>query len=81
MDARQKATIEAGKLAQIESDFVEAKESGKDTPAIRAKLEKARREYREQWRIPTGASVQPATVAAGVAIETPGGVAIETPGG
>jgi hypothetical protein len=63
VDARTKATIEAGKLAEIEADFVEAKQSdaGADRQ-LRAKLEKARREYREKWRIPTGASVQPAAV-------------------
>ncbi|KKL85674.1 hypothetical protein LCGC14_1952420, partial [marine sediment metagenome] len=51
MDARQKDKIEAGKLAQIESDFVEAKESGGADAKLRSKLEKARREYREKWRI------------------------------
>lgn len=61
MDARTKATIEAGKLAEIEADFVEAKKSDKGAGReIRAKLEKARREYREKWRTPAG--VQPATV-------------------
>ncbi len=63
MDARQKATVEAGKLAEIEGEFVAAKESkGGADRQLRAKLEKARREYREQWRIPKG--VQPATVTA-----------------
>ncbi len=71
MDARTKATIEAGKLAEVEGEFVEAKESGGADRQLRAKLEKTRREYREQWRIPKG--VQPATVTAIGKSESPGG--------
>ena len=73
MDARQKATIEAGKLAEIEAEFTEAKADDSLTPSLRAKLEKARREYREKWRIPTGASVQPASVKASAKSESVGG--------
>ena len=74
MDARQKDKIEAGKLAQIESDFVEAKESGGADAKLRSKLEKARREYREKWRIsPKGVSVQPAVVEASAESKSPGG--------
>ncbi len=62
MDAKTKSIIERGKLAELEYEFVEAKQAGKDTPAIRAKLEESRRDYREKWRTPTEASVQPATV-------------------
>ena len=72
MDARTKATIEAGKLAEIEAEFVAAKQSkdGADSQ-IRAKLEKARREYREKWRTPVG--VQPAAVKAVAKNQTVGG--------
>ncbi len=72
MDARQRDTIEAGKLAEIEAKFVAAKESKDGAgPEIRAKLEKTRREYREKWRLPAG--VQPATVTASGKPEAVGG--------
>ncbi len=72
MDARTKATIEAGKLAEVEAEFVAAKQSkGGADRQVRAKLEKARREYREKWRNPTG--VQPATVNAVAKNQTVGG--------
>ena len=64
MDAKTKSIIERGKLAQIESDFIDHKLNGTDTAEVRAGLEKARREYREKWRTPTANSVQPATVKA-----------------
>ena len=73
MDARQKDRIEGGKLAQIEADFVAAKESGGADRQLRVKLEKARREYREKWRIPPkGTSVQPATVKASADVKEVG---------
>ncbi len=74
MDARQRDTIEAGKLAEIEAEFVEAKESGGADAKLRAKLEKARRVYREKWRIPpVGVSVQPDVVEASAKSESVGG--------
>ena len=72
MDARTKATIEAGKLAEIEAKFVAAKQSkGGADRELRVKLEKARREYREKWRIPTG--VQPSTIQTSAKSEGVGG--------
>ena len=71
MDVWEQAPIEAGKLAEIEAKFVEAKANGNLTKALRVKLEKARREYRERWRIPAG--VQPATVEAAAHPESVGG--------
>ncbi len=74
MDARQKATVEAGKLAEIEGEFVAAKESkGGADKELRAKLEQARREYREKWRTPVAVGAQPATVTAVGKSESPGG--------
>ena len=70
MDARIKALEAELVVARLEADFVEAKLKGNDTAEQRAELEKARREYREKWRIPTG--VQPATVKAVTKNQTAG---------
>ncbi len=72
MDAKIKALEAELVVARLEVEFVAAKQSegGADRP-LRAKLEKARREYREKWRIPTG--VQPATVNAAAKSEGVGG--------
>ena len=60
MDARIKALEAELVVARLEADFVEAKLKGNDTAEQRIKLEKARREYRQKWRTPTG--VQPSTI-------------------
>ena len=71
MDARIKALEAELVVARLEADFVKAKLKGNDTAEQRAKLEKARREYREKWRIPTG--VQPSTIQTSAKPEDVGG--------
>ena len=71
MDARIKALEAELVVARLEAEFVAAKLKGNDTAEQRVELEKARREYREKWRVPTG--VQPSTIQTSAKSEGVGG--------